>query len=59
MDDVPVEKVREFESNLYKYADLHDEVLKLIDDRKALDEEIEKKMTDLVKDYKLSLRLFT
>ena len=34
MDNVPVDKVREFEAGLYKYADLNDEVLKLIDREK-------------------------
>ncbi len=55
LDDVPVKRVREFEANLYQYADLHDEVLKLINTRKALDEEIEKLIKTLLADYKLTL----
>ncbi len=55
MDDVPVERVREFETGLYKYADLHDEVLKLINVREALDEEIEIKLKALISDYKITL----
>ncbi len=55
MNDVPVDRVREFETGLYKYADTHDEVLKLIDNKKELDEEIETKLNSLVKDYKETL----
>ncbi len=55
LDDVPVERVREFEANLYQYADLHDEVLKLINTRKVLDEDIEKLIKTLLTDYKLTL----
>jgi len=55
MDDVPVEKVREFEAGLYKYADLHDELLKMINDKKELDEEIEKTMKTLISDYKITV----
>lgn len=55
MDNVPVEKIREFEAGLYKYADLNDEALKLIDDKKELNEEIETKMKKLIEDYKSTL----
>jgi len=55
MDNVPVDKVREFEAGLYKYADLNDGVLKLIDQKKDLDEEIEKGLKKLIEDYKATL----
>ena len=55
LDDVEVDDVRKFEAGLYKFADLNDEVLKLIEDRKELDEEIETKIKKLVSDYKATL----
>ena len=55
MDDVAVDDVRKFEEGLYRYADLNDEVLKLITERKELDEEIETKIKKLVNDYKATL----
>jgi len=55
MDNVPVEKVREFESGLYQFADLNDEALKLINEKKELDQEIEDKIKVLVEDYKATL----
>jgi len=55
LDDVPVEKTREFESALYKYADLNDGVLKLIEEKKELDEEIENKIKQLVNDCKATV----
>ncbi len=55
MDNVPVEKIRDFEKGLYEYADLNDEVLKLIATKKELDEEIEGKIKSLVGDYKATL----
>jgi len=55
LDDVAVDDVRKFEDGLYKYADLNNEVLKLITERKELDEEIETKIKKLVADYKATL----
>lgn len=55
MDDVAVADVRKFEEGLYRYADLNDETLKLIAERKELDEEIETKIKKLVNDYKATL----
>jgi len=52
MDNVPVEKVREFEASLYKYADLNDEVLKLIETKKEIDEEVDTKLKKLITDFK-------
>ncbi|MEI6836049.1 MAG: F0F1 ATP synthase subunit alpha [Candidatus Falkowbacteria bacterium] len=55
MDNVPVERVREFETGLYKYADLNDGVLTGITTKKELDEELENKIKELVGDYKATL----
>jgi len=55
LDDVAVDDVRTFEAGLYKYADLNDEVLNLITERKELDEEIEIKIKKLVSDYKATI----
>lgn len=55
MDDVPVEKVRDFEVGLYKQADLDKEVIKLIEEKKELTEEIEVKVKQLIADYKINL----
>jgi F-type H+-transporting ATPase subunit alpha len=55
MDNVPVEKIREFEAGLYKYADLNDAVLKAINEKKEIDEAIEGQIKKLVEDYKGTL----
>lgn len=55
LDNVPVERVRDFEKGLYEYADLNDEVLKLITTKKELDEEIENKIKGLINDYKATV----
>lgn len=55
LDDVDVNDIRKFEDGLYKYADLNNEVLDLITERKELDEEIETKIKKLVADYKATL----
>ncbi|MDD3301265.1 MAG: F0F1 ATP synthase subunit alpha [Patescibacteria group bacterium] len=55
LDNIPVEKIRNFEAGLYQYADLNNEVLNLIFERKQLDEEIEEKMKLLVEDYKATV----
>jgi F-type H+-transporting ATPase subunit alpha len=55
MDNVPVEKVREFEAGLYKYADLNDAVLKAINEKKELDEAIEAQIKKLLEDYKATV----
>jgi F-type H+-transporting ATPase subunit alpha len=55
MDNVPVEKIREFEAGLYRHADLNDKVLKLIAEKKELDAEIEEEIKTLVEDYKVTL----
>lgn len=55
LDNIPVEKIRNFEAGLYQYADINNEVLNLIFERKQLDEEIEEKMKLLVEDYKATV----
>jgi F-type H+-transporting ATPase subunit alpha len=55
MDNVPVEKVHEFEAGLYKYADLNDAALKAINEKKELDAEVEEKVKKLIEDYKGTL----
>jgi len=55
MNDVPVERVREFENGLYKYADLNDAALQAIIAKKDLDPEVEEKIKKLVEDYKATL----
>jgi F-type H+-transporting ATPase subunit alpha len=55
MDNVPVEKVREFEAGLYKYADLNDVALKSITEKKELDAEIEEQIKKLIDDYKATV----
>jgi F-type H+-transporting ATPase subunit alpha len=55
LDNVPVEKVREFEAGLYKYSDINSDFSKLIIERKEIDEEIEGKIKSLVIDYKATL----
>ena len=55
MDNVPVERIREFEAGLYKYADLNDSVLKLIETVKELNEEVETGLKTLIEDYKATV----
>jgi len=52
LDDVPVEKVREFEAGLYEYADRNNVVLKAIETKKELDEGVEAGVKKLLGDYK-------
>lgn len=56
MDDVPVEKVREFEDGLHKYAFNSDQsVLKTINEQGVTSEEIEEELKKLISDYKKTL----
>jgi len=55
IDDVPVEKVREFEIGLMKYADLNHKALTMIEDQKELTEEVEVEIKKVVEDYKATL----
>jgi len=55
-DDVPVEKISQFEKELFQYADNNgQEILTAIIDKKELDEKIEESIKKLVNDYKSTL----
>jgi len=55
-DNVPIEKISEFEAGLYKYATISGaDILKEIEEKKDFDEELEKKTRGLVEDYKSGL----
>lgn len=56
MDNVPVDKIREFEKNLVEYVkDNAQDVLKNIKEVKVMDEKDEEKLTKTVNDYKDTL----
>ena len=53
LDNVPVEKIAEFETGLYKYAEINGQnILDSISKKGDIDESMEKKMTELINDYK-------
>ncbi len=53
LDDLPVEAVRKFEKELYAYLDNErPDILKEIREKKALDDELKKKIDDALKDFK-------
>ncbi|HET7184633.1 MAG TPA: F0F1 ATP synthase subunit alpha [Terriglobales bacterium] len=53
LDDVPVEQCREFEKALYSYVDaMHAGLLKQIEDKKVLDDELKAAMTKVIKEAK-------
>ena len=55
-DDVPVDKISDFEAGLYKYAATSGaKILKEIADKKDLSEKLEGEMKNLINDYKSSL----
>jgi len=55
-DDVPVDKISEFEAGLYKYAATSGaKILKEIADKKDLSDALENKMKELIVDYKGTL----
>jgi len=55
-DDVPVEKISDFEIGLYKYAAASGaKILKQIAEKKDLDEKLEREMKGLIEDYKNNL----
>lgn len=56
LDDIPVEKISEFENGLNKYVKISGKnILKKIADKGELSEELEKKIKKLIKDYKSTL----
>ncbi|WP_448587926.1 F0F1 ATP synthase subunit alpha [Thermocrinis sp.] len=53
LDDLPVEAVRKFEKELYTYLDKQrPDILKDIKEKKALDEDLKKRIEDALKDFK-------
>jgi len=52
LDNVPVDKIREFEAGLYQYADVSSDLEKLINERQDLDPEIETKIKETLEKYK-------
>jgi F-type H+-transporting ATPase subunit alpha len=60
IDDVPVEKVKEFEAGLYEHADLQGkDVLDEITAKGELDEALEKKIGSLIEEYKKGIDYIT
>ncbi|RMD59790.1 F0F1 ATP synthase subunit alpha, partial [Candidatus Parcubacteria bacterium] len=60
LDDVPVDKVKEFESGFYNYVDNYGEdVLADIQRTKDLDEKLENKAKKLLNDYRQTLDYLT
>ena len=55
LDDVEVKDIRAFEDGLYGYLDASAaQVLADLESKKALDDDIKKRLTDAIKDYKAS-----
>jgi len=53
LDDMPVEQLREFEKGLYSYVDnANPGMLRSIEEKKVLDDELRGAMTKLIKEYK-------
>ncbi|MDO9399111.1 MAG: F0F1 ATP synthase subunit alpha [bacterium] len=53
LDTVPVDKISEFETGLYKYANnLGADILKELEEKNDFDEELGKKMRKMIEDYK-------
>ena len=55
VDNVPVEKVREFEAGLYKYSDTNSELAKLINEKKDIDDEVDAQMRKVIENFKETL----
>ena len=53
LDDIPVEDVRRFEAELYKYLEnSRPDILPAIRDKKQIDDELKGKLNDALKDFK-------
>lgn len=53
LDDLPVEKVREFEEGLHEFIELsHPDIYEKLKEEKVLSEELEKKLSDAITEYK-------
>ena len=60
VDDVPVDRISEFEAGLYKYANTSGaKILKEINDKKDLSEKLEAEIKSLINDYKNNLDYLT
>jgi len=55
LDTVPVEKIAEFEKEMYKYLDNNSDIYKKIAEKGELSEEINKEIEKLINDYKDTL----
>ncbi len=55
MDDVPVEKVRDFEQGLYEYLDLNEKAIGLIETKKEIDEEVEAAIKEAIEGFRAGL----
>ena len=55
LDDVPVEKIRDFEAGLFATADLNREAIDALDAKKELLPEVESAIKVLFDDYKATL----
>ncbi|HZS97421.1 MAG TPA: F0F1 ATP synthase subunit alpha, partial [Terriglobales bacterium] len=53
LDDMPVEQVRPFEAELYKYVDTaNPKLLQTIMEKKILDDSLKAEMTNVLKEFK-------
>jgi F-type H+-transporting ATPase subunit alpha len=53
LDDMPVDQLREFEKGLYDYVDTSNPgILKAIEEKKTLDDELKASMTKVVKEFR-------
>ena len=53
LDDLPVEQLRDFEAELYKYVDTaNPDLLRAIMEKKVLDDELKAAMTKVIKEAK-------
>jgi F-type H+/Na+-transporting ATPase subunit alpha len=54
-DDVPVEKIREFEASLFDFADLDKKSLEDLEKKGEIDEELEKSLIHIITEFKATL----
>lgn len=59
LDNVPVDKVQEFEAELYKYADINSDLAKIFETKSELDEETESILKTTIENYKQTLEYLT
>ncbi len=51
--DIPVNKIKSFGKSFSEYIDTHHrDIIKMINERKALDDEIEQKLNDVIDEFK-------